>query len=413
MSTSETVATEVPVPEPDLTPDQIIARAAEMKPVLRAAQDDSEQRGYCSEEIHRQFLANGFYRLVQPRRFGGYEFDLKMFWKVALTVATGDPGVGWYLALASHHALVVGAMFDEQAQREIFGPEGEYRGPHRPAPMGKATRAEGGWTLSGTWDYCSGIPYATHVMVDAMTPSANGGDPANTLFVVPMEQATMHHDWGGGSLLGMQSSGSNAVEIHDVFVPDHWTTDWGAMHEPGPRPGLDLHRNPLYAGMFRSPYHAGLVCAITGAARAAIDELEEILTTKKTFKPPQVPRYTHHDHQRVFGLATALANSAEALIMRVADLYTEYGQRWLDGGQPFTAEEDIALYQMLQQAGQMATRAVEECFAVAGSSAAKRGQRLLRYYRDVSMYRGHISAQYLTTSVEYSAVHFGLSEARP
>lgn len=413
MSTSETVATEVPVPEPDLTPDQMIARAVEMKPALRAEQDDSEQRGYCSEETHRQFLRNGFYRLVQPRRFGGYEFDLKTFWKVAIEIATGDPGVGWYLALASHHALVVGAMLSERAQREIFGPEGEYRGPHRPAPMGKAKRVEGGWVIDGTWDYCSGVPYATHAMVDAMTTPDGGGDPVNTLFVVPMDQVKMLHDWGGGSLLGMQSSGSNAIEIHDAFVPDHWTTDWGGMHVPGPRPGLDMYRNPMYAGMFRSVYHAGLVCAITGAARAAIDELEEILTTKKTFKPPQIPRHTHPDHQRVFGLANAYANSAEGLIMRVADLYTEYGQRWLDGGEPFSGEEDIALYQMLQQAGQLAVRAIEECFANASSSAAKRGQRMLRYYRDASMYKGHISAQYMTTAVEYAAVHFGLQETRP
>ena len=407
MSTSETEVAEVPVPEPDVTPDQMIARAAEMIPVLRAAQDESEQRGYCSAEIHRQFLDNGFYRLVQPRRFGGYEFDLKTFWKVAINIATGDPGVSWYLALASHHALVVGSMMEERAQREIFGPEGEYRGPHRPAPMGKATRVAGGWKVDGTWDYCSGSPYATHVMVDAMATPAGGEGPANTLFIVPMDQAKMHHDWGGGSLLGMQSSGSNAVEIHDAFVPEHWTIGWSAMHEPGPRPGLELYANPLFSGMFRSIYHAGLVCAVIGAARAALDELEEILTTKKTFKPPQVPRYTHYDHQRVFGLATALTNSAEALVCRVGDLYMEYGERWLRTARPFGAEEDYELYAILQQAGQMAMRAVEECFTVAGSSAAKRGQRMLRYYRDVSMYRGHISAQYLSTATEYAQLHFG------
>ena len=413
MPNSETAAVEVPVPESGLTPEQMIARAAEMKPTLRAAQDDSEQRGYCSEEIHRQFLRNGFYRVVQPRRFGGYEFDLATFWKVAMNIATGDPGVGWYLALASHHALVLGAMFPERAQRELFGPDGDFRAAHRPAPMGTARPVEGGWVVSGVWDYCSGIPYATHVMVDAMVTPTAGGAPVNTVFTVPMDQATMRHDWGGGSLLGMQSSGSNAVEIHDVFVPEHWTVGWNAMHEPGPRPGLELYADPLFSGMFRSIYHAGLVCAVIGAARAALDELEEILTTKKTYKPPQVPRHTHHDHQRVFGLAAALTNSAEALVCRVGELYMEYGERWLRTAQPFGAEEDFELYAILQQAGQMAMRAVEECFAVAGSSAAKRGQRMLRYYRDVAMYRGHISAQYLTTATEYAQLHFGVSTPRP
>ena len=48
--------------------------------------------------------------------------------------------------------------------------------------------------------------------------------------------------------------------------------------------------------------------------------------------------------------------------------------------------------------------------AAAGSSAARRGQRLQRYYRDVSMYHGHIAAQYLNTAGELARVHFGLPD---
>ena len=55
-------------------------------------------------------------------------------------------------------------------------------------------------------------------------------------------------------------------------------------------------------------------------------------------------------------------------------------------------------------------KAVEVISAAAGSSAAKRGQRLQRYYRDVSMYLGHIAAQYLITAGELARVHFGLPD---
>jgi 3-hydroxy-9,10-secoandrosta-1,3,5(10)-triene-9,17-dione monooxygenase len=79
--------------------------------------------------------------------------------------------------------------------------------------------------------------------------------------------------------------------------------------------------------------------------------------------------------------------------------------------QPFSREADVRLYAMVQQAGQLAAQAVRVIFAAASSSAAKRGQRLQRYYRDVSMYHGHISAQYLTTAAELARVHFGLPDA--
>ena len=45
------------------------------------------------------------------------------------------------------------------------------------------------------------------------------------------------------------------------------------------------------------------------------------------------------------------------------------------------------------------------------SSAAKRGTRMQRYYRDVAMYRGHIAAQDLTTAGELARAHFGLPDS--
>jgi 3-hydroxy-9,10-secoandrosta-1,3,5(10)-triene-9,17-dione monooxygenase len=66
---------------------------------------------------------------------------------------------------------------------------------------------------------------------------------------------------------------------------------------------------------------------------------------------------------------------------------------------------------MIQQAGQLAAQAVQEIFAASSSSAAKRGTRLQRYYRDVAMYHGHIAAQYLTTAGDLARVHFGLPDS--
>jgi 3-hydroxy-9,10-secoandrosta-1,3,5(10)-triene-9,17-dione monooxygenase len=86
---------EVAAPEPGLTPDQIIARAAALKPMIRDAQDESERLGRYTDALHHEFLNAGFYRMLQPRRFGGYEFDLPTFWKTMVHISEGDPGTGW------------------------------------------------------------------------------------------------------------------------------------------------------------------------------------------------------------------------------------------------------------------------------------------------------------------------------
>jgi hypothetical protein len=49
----------VPIPEPDLTAKEILARAEGLVPMLRAQQDEAEQRGFYSEAVHQVFLAAG------------------------------------------------------------------------------------------------------------------------------------------------------------------------------------------------------------------------------------------------------------------------------------------------------------------------------------------------------------------
>jgi 3-hydroxy-9,10-secoandrosta-1,3,5(10)-triene-9,17-dione monooxygenase len=407
---------EVPVPEPGLTPEAVIGRARALIPAIRAQQDEAERLGHHTPELDRQFTEAGFYRILQPRRFGGYQFGLPTFWRVMLAVSEGDPGTGWALTLGAHHALGIGAWFSEDGQREIFGPSGEFKAPHRAPPMGQAQPAEGGYVVSGTWDYCSGIAHATHFMGNAMVTGTNeggrGGGRGITA-VMPREQVTVLDDWGGGdpnSTLGMSSSGSNSVRVEEVFVPAHHTAPADWTHGETMAPGAALH-GPLYCGRIYGVYHAGLVIPVIGAARAALAEYEQIIKTKLTYFPPQIPRYTHPDYQRTYGHAVALTDAAEAIVLHAGDRYMGLAQRWAGTGEPFAREDDVRLFTVIQQAGQLAAEAVQEVFAASSSSAAKRGTRLQRYYRDVAMYRGHIAAQYLTTAGELARVHFGLPDS--
>jgi 3-hydroxy-9,10-secoandrosta-1,3,5(10)-triene-9,17-dione monooxygenase len=45
----------IPVPEPDLRPEEMVARAEALVPQIREQQDESERRGYYSEELHERF----------------------------------------------------------------------------------------------------------------------------------------------------------------------------------------------------------------------------------------------------------------------------------------------------------------------------------------------------------------------
>src|ERR1700728_3697916 len=105
MTTETLTAPVIPVPEPDLTPEELIRRARAMRPVLRERQEACEAAGTILPETNRDFLAAGFYRPAQPRRFGGYEFDVPTFLEVMMEIARGCPSSGWVLALTAGHPL--------------------------------------------------------------------------------------------------------------------------------------------------------------------------------------------------------------------------------------------------------------------------------------------------------------------
>jgi 3-hydroxy-9,10-secoandrosta-1,3,5(10)-triene-9,17-dione monooxygenase len=401
----------VPVPEPGLTPAVMIARARALIPMLRGQQDEAEARGRYGEDVHHAFLQAGFSRILQPRRFGGYELDLVTFLKAMVAISTGDPGSGWCLGLSSSHGWVVASHFPEDVQAEMFGPDGDFRAPHSLAPHGRAVPVEGGYRLSGTWPYASGVPYATWALSGAAVPASDGGRPRLVFCAVPRSELTVLDDWGGGRLLGMQSSGSNSYVVDGAFVPERFVLPQAVLFDPMPTtPGFELHCNPMYLCRVSGPYHASLVVTAVGAARAALDEFREIVVVKATHLPPLVPRYQCHDDQRAYGQATAMTDAAETILYGFGEQYMEAVERWAATGTPFGREQDARWWAMLQQAGGLAAGAVEVLAHRSTSSHTGRGTRLGRYLRDVTMYRQHIASQRTDVAVRAAAYYLGAAE---
>jgi 3-hydroxy-9,10-secoandrosta-1,3,5(10)-triene-9,17-dione monooxygenase len=398
----------VPIPEPDLTAKEILARAEALVPMLRAQQDEAEQRGFYSEAVHRAFLDAGLYRMTQPRRFGGYEFDLKTYLRAMITIASGDPGTGWCLQLGSSHAWIVASKFDAETQAEAFGPDGDFRCPHPAQPSGRVERVDGGFRLSGRFPYASGIPYATWALLGAML---DGDPPTPYTVLVPRADLTMLDDWGAGVMFGLNSSGSNTIVVEDAFVPDRRAIPSEDFFNPGmPTHGTQLYGNPLYVGRPAGPYHTSLVCPIIGAAKAAIDEFSEIIMVKPTSFYPQVPRYQFHEDQRALGTAIAKADAAEAIVLSFAEEYTEAGRESMESGVAIPMRQDARWWLMIQQAGGLAYEAVQ-ALAIRSTSSAMGGNRpLARYLRDATTYRQHISSQQGDFAVRYAALTLGASD---
>jgi 3-hydroxy-9,10-secoandrosta-1,3,5(10)-triene-9,17-dione monooxygenase len=370
-----------------LTPDEMIARAVALRPRLIEQQADCEARTYYSESLHEEFLKAGFYRLYVPRRYGGYEFDVPTFGRLLVEVARGCANTAWCMGLAAAHALQIASWWEEKAQAEIFG-DGDFRAAAVAAPIGPATPVEGGYELNGKVSYCSGIPYSTHYMGQAVLPGENEhGMPRMLLFVAPRSGWTMLDDWG--DLLGMKGSGSQSITFDAAHVPAHWGIEDALMVDfdvSGGTPGLRLHGNPMYGGRALSCFTITLAAIMVGAAYNALDEYETMLETKLTPLPPMIPRKLDPDYQRYFGRALAKIATAEAALRNAAEQHMELCRRFVDEGVPYSYADDHRVGCIAREVMIQCWETVQsDLFRTAGSSAGAKGQRLERIYRDMSI----------------------------
>ena len=405
-------AARVEVPEPDLTPAAMIERARALRPAVRAEAAAAEARGYYSEELHRAFTQAGFYRCLQPRRFGGYEFDIRTFFQVMIEIATGDPGIGWCLCLAAGHALQIGSCYDEAAQARIFGTDGHFIAPYSPSgpsPDAAATAVPGGYRVSGKWRYCSGVPYATHFMGLAPLIGTHPGGPTRKLVtvVVPRSAFEMLDDWH--DMFGLKGSGSNSVVIEDALIPEDFVTDRiFAEDAAGSTPGLALHGNPLYGGLFMAFGAGELACSQVGAARAALGEFERHIKTARPLFSPKLLKYEHHDWQRIFGLALSMANAAEAVLLRSGELYLEHAKAHAAGSGRFTNAEAMQIMGMQHQAARLAWEAGYELFRASSSSSIRDGEAMQRWFRDFATFRNNPAHQPDFVATRIAQAYFGL-----
>ncbi|HEX7417195.1 MAG TPA: hypothetical protein VF315_03990, partial [Steroidobacteraceae bacterium] len=158
-------------------------------------------------------------------------------------------------------------------------------------------------------------------------------------------------------------------------------------------PGTRLHGNPMYLGVVGGAYQTTFAALLTGTARAAIEEYEQIIRNKSVIGNPRLLRMNDPENQRPFGQAMSLADCAEAAALAAGQLYMDQCARWARDGTPIAPAETLRIWGIAREASLMACDAVELLFLTSGATTANRGQRLQRYFRDVQMYRIHPSAQ--------------------
>jgi len=286
--------------------------ANQVEPLLpRLAADAlaTEQRGHTKKSVINELKRSGFFRIFQPRQFGGYELEFYEFVTLMSSLGRGCGSTAWVCSVGSFHAFNV-ALFGQEAQNDVWKLDPLAAVGSSYVPAGSARLVKGGFELSGTWPYVSGCDHFEWTIVSASYKKKK----ENRLYfcLIPRSDYIINDDW---DVTGLRGSGSKSISMNEVFVPEHRILDFASARS-GNTPGAKINLNSLYKTPFFACSSYCLVSPAIGIAERALGQfIQEIGPRKvKSLRGQNSNMAEHYPVQTRVSEASALIEAAKLII---------------------------------------------------------------------------------------------------
>jgi 3-hydroxy-9,10-secoandrosta-1,3,5(10)-triene-9,17-dione monooxygenase len=354
---------------------EVLDKVHKLMPYLRSQADEAERLGRLPEETAQRLKETGVVRLMQPKEYGGYEADPRVFFEAVTKIASCCGASGWLSGIIGVHPWELGVC-EQELQEEIWGDDPDTWVCSTYMPTGRALPVDGGYILNGHWAFSSGCDLAEWIILGGLIADADGKpeDPPRFFhFILPRSDFEIIE--GTWDVVGLSGTGSKDIDVRGAFVPHHRAVDAGAFHQ-----GIAPNLTPDRAAVFRVPWAAIFPNAITSAVIGICEgALEEALAYQKTrVKVFSGPAIESPITMTVIGEAAGEIDSCRAQLMRnVGDMYESVERH-----------EEIPLEVRARgrrdqvQGSWRAVRAVDQLFDFAGGGALRRTEPLQRLWRD-------------------------------
>ena len=359
--------------------ERVIAGVRDLLPVLRERAQEAEDARCVPEESIKALQETGFFKLLQPKRYGGFESDPVSYYTAVKEIASACGSTGWVASILGVHPWHV-ALFDGKAQEEVWSDDVDVRISSSYAPMGKAEVVEGGYRLTGRWSFSSGCDHCTWVLLGA--PAFADGKPVDFCsYLLPIADYSIVDVW---DTIGLRGTGSNDIVVEDVFVPQHRALSFIATSRCK-TPGQEVNPGPLYRLPYGSVHPSTITAPIIGMAQGAYD--------------------AHVEHQRKRVRAAYMGEQSKEdpfAKVRIAEAASEIDAAWLQlthnidelyqlasRGEKLPTSTRLRVRRDQVRGTERAISAIDRLFENSGGRAIQRGTPIQRFWRDAHAGRVH------------------------
>jgi len=360
----------------------LVERARAIAPLIAGEADEIERTRQLTPGVVTALIGNGLYRALLPQSLGGSEAPPEILMQMLEEIAKADASTAWCLGQTSVCAMIAAAL-DHDTAHEIFNTAPGILAWGAVAHEARAV--EGGYRVTGRWDFASGSRQASwlgaHVRIlgtDGTPRKHADGSPELRTILFPVASAVMHDVW---QAIGLAGTGTDSYEVKDLFIPDRYAVFRDVpetLREPGP-----LYRLPT-----ASTFSLGFAAVSLGVARATLDAAIALARAKHQSLAASAMR----DNQAIQGL---IGRTEGDLRAARAYLYETAHAMWhdLSASGVFSPAHRNAVRLAATWTIQQSAKVVDTAYRMAGATAVFRSNPFERRFRDMHAITQQIQAR--------------------
>lgn len=234
----------------------------------------SEAQRTLSQPLVDALWDSGLMRYPNAPEAGGCQPSFLQLIDTWIELAWQDGSLGW-TGIANFPASMAASVYLPQAGfEELFGdPDHRVTLGGQFFPNGTGERADGGYRLSGSWNFGSGTAHSAYIAA-GFFPTVDGEASFDLdqmrVAIVPRDQVNFTDGW---HVQGLRGTGSYDYELADVFVPEHRCFPLFTRNaQRGSSPIFSMGLMPITA--------AGHASWALGVAKSMLDDVAELALTK-------------------------------------------------------------------------------------------------------------------------------------
>lgn len=373
----------------------------DLLPKLRERAQLAEDQRQVPYETVNELDEIGFFKLLQPEQWGGLQADPTYFYEAVRRLASACGSTGWISSIIGVHNWHL-ALFDQKAQDEVWGDDPTVRVSSSYAPMGAGTVVDGGYLVSGAWQWSSGSEHATWAFLGG--PVIKDGRPVDFgSFLIPRTEYTIDDVW---HVVGLKGTGSNTVVVKDVFVPTHRFLSYKAMND-GTAGGYQNNTAPVYKMPWGTMHPTTISAPIVGMAYGAY--AAHVEHQGKRVRAAFAGEKSKDDPFAKVRIAEAASDIDAAWRQLIGNVGDEYALLQAGKEIPFELRARARRDQVRATARSIAS--IDLLFESAGATALVTGAPLQRFWRDAHAGRVHAANEPERAYLIFGNNEFGLPPA--